>query len=240
MSKALSTTFDFDAAVVRLKGDLGTNLGDLLAQLATTPDPKVQKNADLVTVERVGEDLMRNIAALPAAFNRIDPKSKRALTKPELAALLEEKQLIDAVEKAIKKRKSRLHSIISDHFDRVAERRKLAGEDTLTDAKGHYLIASKGSPEEAPIEGSGRYFTRERASDTTTFSMSALLEGVASGEISRADYLACTRPVRTREIDEDKLSRMLVSKKLRPRAQALISKIGVVKRGGLSINLRGK
>ncbi|MEU6362259.1 hypothetical protein [Streptomyces albidoflavus] len=239
MATAIAPTYDFDKAVVALQADTGTNLGALLAELATTPDPKVRKGADIATVERVGETLMRNIAELPTVFNRVDPTTKRALNKTELAKLLEEKERIDAVEKATKKRKERIHAILSDHFDVIAERQKLVSEDTPTDDKGHYLIAAKGAPETQSIAGSDRYFTRERTSDTTVFSYQTLLALYEAREISRADYLACTRPVRTREIDEDKLRRMLLSKKLRPRAQRLISMIGTVKRGRLSINLRG-
>ncbi|MFH8483114.1 hypothetical protein [Streptomyces sp. NPDC018055] len=236
----LAPTFDFEKAVVSLKADPGTSLGNLLAELATLPDPKVQKGADLATVARVGEALMRNIAELPSVFNRVDPKTKRALNKTELAKLLEEKERIDAVEKAVKKRKERIHAIISDHFDCVADRQKLVTEKTLTDANGHYLIASVGNPETAMVEGQGKYFTRERTSDTTVFSIDMLVALRDAGEISQADFLAVTRPVRKREIDEDKLRKMLLSKRLRPRAQAIISKIGSVRRGRLSINLRGK
>ncbi|MET7363297.1 hypothetical protein ABZS76_33335 [Streptomyces sp. NPDC005562] len=237
---ALAPAYDFDKAVVALQASTDTNLGALLAELATIPDPKVKRGADLATVERVGENLMRNIAELPTVFNRVDPQKKRALNKTELVELLEEKERIDAVEKATKKRKERIHAILSDHFDCVAERKKVVTEQTLQDDKGHYLIATKGAPETQPVEGSGKYFTRERASDTTVFSYESLLALHEAGEISRADYLACTRPIRTREIDEDKLRRMLLSKKLRPRAQRLIRMISTVKRGRLSINLRGK
>ncbi|MGW1436892.1 hypothetical protein ACWD7M_16775 [Streptomyces griseus] len=232
--------FDFDKAVVSLKADPGTSLGSLLAELATLPDPKVQKGADLATVARVGEVLMRNIAELPSVFNRVDPKNRRSLNKTELAKLLEEKERIDAVEKAVKKRKDRIHAIISDHFDCVAERRKAVSATTLKDESGHYLIASKGNPETATIEGQAKYFTRERASDTTDFSIDKLIALRDAGEISQADFLAVTRPVRRREIDEDKLRKMLLSKRLRSRAQAIISKIGTPKRGRLSIHLRGK
>jgi hypothetical protein len=239
-SATIVPAYDFDKAVVALQSGTTTNLGALLAELATMPSPKAKKDADLATVERVGESLMQNIAELPLVFNRVDPTKKRTLTKPELVKLLEEKERIDAVEKATRQRKERIHAILSDHFDCVAERKKLITEETLKDEKGHYLIAAKGAPETQQVDGSGRYFTRERASDTTVFSYERLLALYEAGEITRADFLACTRPVRSREIDEDKLRRMLLSKKLRPRAQRLISLIGEVKRGRLSINLRGK
>lgn len=237
---ALVPAYDFDKAVLALRANTSTNLGSLLAELATLPAPKVKKSADLAIVERVGEDLMRNIAELPTVFNRVDPPTKRALNKPELVKLLEEKERIDAVEKATKKRKERIHSILSDHFDCVAERKKLIGEKTMKDEKGHYLVAVKGAPETQLVEGSGKYFTRERTGDTVIFTHDKALAMYESGEITRADYLACTRPVRTREVDEDKLSRMLLSKKQRERGQRLIAMIGIPKLGRLSINLRGK
>lgn len=239
-AKDLVPAFDFNAAAIAIAADPGTKLGDLLAELATLPDPKQQKKADLAVVERVGENLMRNISELPTVFGKVDPKSARSLNKTELAELLAEKERIDAVEKDIKKRKDRIHAILSDHFDGVARRQRLVDENTPQDDKGHYLLASKGKPETQPVEGSGKYFTRERSSDTTVFSMDLLEAALAAGDVSRADYLAVTRPVRTREIDEEKIKRMFLSKKQLPRVQEILSKISVIKRGRLSINLRGK
>lgn len=238
-TKELVHTFDFGKAEIELKANPDLSLTDVLAQLSTLPpiDP-AKRPKQPTAVELVTDGLMSAIKAIPGIFGSVKPRGRRQLTKPELASLETEKTQIDTALKALSKRKDEIHSMLSVHADVVAEKRKLANDDTPQDSKGHYLLAAPGSPEIIPIEGSSRYFTREKSSDKATLSMDKLLALYESKEITRAEYLAFTTTQRT--IDEEKVRRQLLNRNKRARTREILDKITVVTPGKLSINLRGK
>ncbi|MGW9067882.1 hypothetical protein ACWGQT_00320 [Streptomyces yangpuensis] len=237
---ALVPTYDFEKAAVALRQG-NQDLGQLLAELATIPAPKQQGSTAVAVMERLGESLMEAVTRLPVVFGRVKPpKVRRSLNKTELTKLALERNAIDTAIKALNERKAEIAEMVSQHFDVVAENTGLAKPgETLRDKKGHYLISSPGSREEAPLDGSGQFFTRERTSDRADFSESKLKKLYEDGTISRADYLACTEPVKGRQISEAKLRAMLVSPKRRDRAAKILRLISDVKRGTNSINLRG-
>ncbi|THA72437.1 hypothetical protein E6R60_26245 [Streptomyces sp. A0642] len=238
---ALVPVYDVDKAIVRLQGDLNGSLSSLLAELATIPVPETQPSSKMPVpvAERLGETLMRAVSQLPKVFGSVKPPaSRRKLFKSELAKLEAEKMMIDQSIKALGARKDEIHAMLSVHFDVVAEEAKIVDENAPKDAKGHYLIASPGNPEKAPIDGSSQEFTRERTGDKVIFNAARLEVLYRDGEISRADYLACTRPNTGRVFDEEKLSAMLLTKTKRARGKRLIDLIGDFKRGTNSINLR--
>ncbi|MGW7100369.1 hypothetical protein [Streptomyces sp. NPDC054838] len=236
-STALVPAYDFDKAALALKNG-NSDLGALLADLATLPAPKRQ--AVPAVIERMGESLMRSVTKLPMLFGLVPPPAeRRALDEEELIKLAEERNAIDEAMKALSQRKAEVNEMVSQHFDVVAEESGVAKRGkTPQDAKGHYLIASPGNWETATLDGSGQCFTRQRTSDRAQFSESKLLAAYETGIISRAEYLACTEPVRGRRISEDKIRSMLVSPKRRQRAAKIISLISDVKRGTNSIHLR--
>ncbi|MFD7835574.1 hypothetical protein [Streptomyces sp. NPDC059761] len=237
---ALVPTYDFEKAAVALRHG-NQDLGQLLAELATIPAPKQQSIAVPAVIERLGESLMDAVTRLPLLFGHVKPpKTRRTLNKTELTKLALERNAIDTAIKALTERKTEIAEMVSQHFDVVAENRGTAKpEETPRDKKGHYLISSPGSREEAPLDGTGQFFTRERTADKADFSESKLKKLYEAGTISRADYLACTEPVKGRRISEDKLRAMLVSPKRRARAAKILGLISDVKRGTNSINLRG-
>lgn len=238
-SKELAPTFDFAQAEVALKKDPNLNLTEVLAQLATLPPVAKEKRPKPPTaVELVTDGLMKAIKALPDVFGQVKLRGRRQLTKAEIATLEAEKEEIDAAIKALGKRKDEIHVMISVHLDVSAEKKKLVTEETPQDNKGHYLIAAPGNPEIIPIEGSSRYFTREKASDKVTLSMDKLLALYESGGITRAEFLGFTK--RTDAIDEEKIRRRLLNKAKAARTREIIEQIKVVTPGRLSINLRGK
>lgn len=238
-SKDLVASFDFAQAEVALKKDPNLNLTEVLAQLATLPpvDP-AKRPKPSTAVELVTDGLMKAITAIPDVFGKIKPRGRRQLTKSELASLEAEKVEIDAAIKALGKRKTEIHGMVSVHFDVVAEKQKRTTETTRMDDDGHYLLAAPGNPETAPVEGSGRYFTREKSSDKVTLSMEKLLALYESGDISRAEFLGFTK--RTDVIDEEKIRRRLLNKSKAARTREIINQIKDVTPGRLSINLRGK
>ncbi|PPS89502.1 hypothetical protein [Streptomyces sp. MH60] len=232
-------TFDFAATEVELKGDPNLSLTDVLAKLATLPptDPK-NRPKPATAVELVTDGLMSAIQAIPKVFGQIKPRGRRQLTKAELVSLRDEKIEIDTAIKALTKRKDEIHKMVSVHFDVLADKQKRVTEQTRLDKNGHYLLASPGNAETAPVEGSGHYFTREKASDKAVLNLDKLLALYEAGEITRAELLGFTTTTRT--IDETKIRRQLLNKNKRERTQAILDKITEIKPGNLSINLRGK
>jgi hypothetical protein len=238
-STELVPAFDFDKLGVELKNDPSLNLSDVLAKLATLPpvDPdKPVKKASVV--ELVSGELMLAIEEIPNVFGKVKPPaSRRVLNNAELAKLRAEKVQIDLAMKALKLRKDEIHSMVSVHFDVVAEEQKgIDPKKTPKNEKGHYLLASPGNPERADIKDGGKYFTREKAKDKVEWSMDALLSLLENGEITRAEFLAVTSTERV--IDLDKIKRLLTLKNKMERTQEIVSKISTVKHGTLSINLR--
>jgi hypothetical protein len=234
-----SLPFDFDKLGVELKNDPSLNLSDVLARLATIqpidPDKPV-KTASVV--ELVTGELMLAIEEIPKVFGKVKPPaSRRLLNNTELAKLRIEKIQIDTAMKALTARKNEIHTMVSVHFDVVAEEhKKIDPEKTPKSAKGHYLIASPGNPERADIKDGLKHFTREKAKDTVEWSMDALLDLLESGKITRAEFRAITSTQHV--IDLDKIKRVLTLKNKMARYQEIVSKISTVKHGTLSINLR--
>lgn len=232
-----SSSFNFAEVDVQLAKDPNLNLATLLGELATLPpiDPKKRPKPS-TAVELVTDSLMKAIAVIPDVFGKVKPRGRRQLTKGELADLKAEKVEVDEAIKALEARKKEIHKMVSVHFDVVAEKLKRTDETTPQNKDGHYILASPGNPETALVPESDKHFTREKAKDTVTYSFSKLLELYESGEITRTDFLAFTSPARV--IDEAKIKAALISKGRRQRAQWIIDRITVIKRGNLSIHLR--
>ena len=137
---------------------------------------------------------------------------------------------------AVDARKKEIHKMVSVHFDVTAEKLKRTDEKTPQNKDGHYLLASPGYPETALVPESEKHFTREKAKDTVSYSFDKLLDLYERKEITRAEFLAFT--TQTRVIDDTKIKQALISKGRRQRAQWILDKIAIVKRGNLSIHLR--
>ncbi|QDN94876.1 hypothetical protein FNV58_00685 (plasmid) [Streptomyces sp. RLB1-9] len=234
-----SLPFDFDKLGVELKNDPGLNISDVLARLATIPPIDPDKPVKMASVvELVTGELMHAIEEIPDVFGKVKPPaSRRVLNTTELAKLRAEKIQIDTAMKALAARKNEIHTMVSVHFDVVAEQQKgIDPTKTPTNKKGHYLIASPGNPERADVKDGLKYFTREKAKDTVEWSMDALLDLLESGKITRAEFRAITSTQAV--IDLDKVKRVLTLKSKMPRFQEIVSQISTVKHGTLSINLR--
>jgi len=232
-----ASAFNFSQVEIELSKDPNLSLTELLGHLATQPsvDPKKRPKPS-TAVELVTDGLMRAIEVIPNVFGKVKPRGRRRLTKGELAHLKAEKVEIDAALKALEARKKEIHKMVSVHFDVVAAQLKRVDEKTPQNKDGHYILASPGNPEIALVEGSESHFTREKAKDTVTYSFEKLTDLYERGEITKAEYLGCTRLVRV--IDPEKIQRQFLNKRKRQRIQEIVDKIAVIKRGNLSIHLR--
>lgn len=231
--------FDFAKLGVELKSDPSLDLSEALAKLATLPPVDPAKPVKMSTaIELVTDKLLEAIKQLPSVFGKVKPpKVRRTLTASELMLLRDEKVEIDAAEGALKKRKTEIHEMISVHFDVLAEKqRKITPEKAPTNKDGHYLIASAGNPETAPVKGGEKHFTRQKAKDKVDWSFEKLVSLLEAGEITKAEFLSMTS--QTRVLDEGKIKRLLTLPSKMRRAQEITSKITVVKYGALSIHLR--
>lgn len=235
--KAIVPAFDFQQVELAIAKDPNLNLSDVLAELATLPpaDPKKRPKPS-TAVELVTDSLMKALDAIPDVFGKVKPRGRRQLTKGELAQLKAEKVQVDEAIKALDARKKEIHKMVSVHFDVTAEKLKRTDEKTPQNKDGHYLLASPGYPETALVPESEKHFTREKAKDTVSYSFDKLLDLYERKEITRAEFLAFT--TQTRVIDDTKIKQALISKGRRQRAQWILDKIAIVKRGNLSIHLR--
>ncbi|MGA5598437.1 hypothetical protein ACPCSE_29805 [Streptomyces cellulosae] len=239
-TKDLVPTIDFDGAVAVLQKDKNASLTDLLADLATLPvtaPPAEKKKPSKEAASQDVEEARQAIQALPEVFGTVkEPAARRQFSPAELRKVLAEKSAIADAKSRITKREAALNEMISTHFDVYAESLGLVDETVPKDAKGHYLIGSKGNRLEQAVEGTDQLLTREKATDKSELSHDLLLDAYEQGKISRAEYLAFTKTIRV--IDEDKISSALLSKARRQRAQVIIAMITQIKPGKLSVHVR--
>lgn len=245
-SAEIVPTYNFDELEISLKTSPDATLGSLLTQLATIPAPaqeKVpEKKVGLTEIEAINEEMQRSSKALAEVFGKTSlPATRRALRNVELDKFLAEKLEIAAAKKALDAREKQIGDAVATHFDVVAEKSGAAKPGkTPVDQHGHYLIggSSKDLRQEARTPGASQFFAREKSKDTVEPSIAKLQELLDAKEITRAEFLSLTSPVTTRVINEAAFRRGLLSKTKRQRTQEILSRIGNVKRGALSLKIR--
>lgn len=147
------------------------------------------------------------LARLPQVFGQVVPTERRPLQPAEIAALIDEKEVLDEVKKLAESRTSEgIRTAIFNHLDIEIEK-SLGEEPPLRDKNGHYVAPG----ECLGTSGSGKRFTREVRGGAPELSAEALkaLADDEDEDFTHDDYLAMTTAVR--QVDENKV--MLALKK---------------------------
>jgi hypothetical protein len=180
-----------------------TTLADLLASaggVATT------EGKDLVppTVPSLSEAQRDAIKRLPAVFNSVVVTSVRKLNAKEQAAIVEERETIDLVLKALTPRKDKaIRETIANHLDlSIPEEER---EALPKDSHGH--VAKK---QDVAVDGTGLKMQRSVSGGKPNLNIGHIEALHAEGKIDRKTYLAITKkPDLPRVMDEDGLHKAI-------------------------------
>lgn len=175
------------------------------------------------------------LRTLSQTFNGVTVTERRTLTEDEIAAIGKEYEALQKVLKLIGEREEQVKEIVRTHQDVDAEEKGLAhpkdvvlngnvvAKATERDAKGHYILAAKGSPQETEIPGTTVKFSNQFTSGRVTKDLGAIEKAYLVGEIDEKTYRACT--VVRRVPDADKVKQYV----LRTGDTSMLTRI--VKRG---------
>jgi hypothetical protein len=209
MNTALEPTFSQAQVVVKNGGSLkevqSALLGTTPAPVAEVPVPKAP---DAVVLT---DEVKKALRRLPEVFAEVQPVSRRALAMPEVEDVYAEYETLTAITDLLVTRKEALKEIVRNHMDVTAEEAGAAGEETLRDSKGHYILCAPKNPERARIPNTNQEFSREYRSGSISLNPRVLVEMLEEGTLSREAYLAMTREERV--FDESKTMASLSSAK---------------------------
>jgi hypothetical protein len=144
------------------------------------------------------------LRTLSQTFNGVTVSERRTLTPDEVGALGKEYEALQKVIKLISTREEQVKEIVRTHQDVDAEEKGLAHAKDVTlngntvakaterDAKGHYILASKGHPQDTEIPGSTLKFSNQFSSGSVAEDLGAIERAYLLGEIDEATYKACT------------------------------------------------
>ncbi len=184
-----------------------------MADLVSAPAPELPEAepfpapAEPVTFT---DRLRSALRSLPTLFGKVAPTERRKLEAAELVRLTEEIIAIDELSKQLGSRKKAIQEYVRTHMDFAAEEQGLAPLcDRVADgvAKGHYLVASPGTPFEVPVEGYADAWQQRYVKGEVTQDLATLTELRDAGKITQAEFNACTREVRV--LDEDKIKGLI-------------------------------
>lgn len=173
-------------------------LGDIPQDEAPSDFPELPVP---LTASREIKDALRTLSQ---TFNGVTVAERRTLTSDEVGAIGKEYEALQQVIKLIAKREEQVKEIVRTHQDVDAEEKGLAfSKDVLLngnlvataterDKSGHYILASKGQPQETEIPGSTMKFSNQFSSGTVTEDLGAIERAYLLGEIDEATYKACT------------------------------------------------
>lgn len=204
----------------RLKGEIthATSLKEVAAALDVhvAPAPVYTNSAAWPEALVLTAEQRAALDAVPAVFGVVHPDAPKILTDDEIVALYEERETVREALEPLKGRDEVIKEIMRHHMDLVAEQSNIAvpkdivrngqviAEATPRDANGHYILASKGNPEQARVPGTNQAFVRQYREGGVSFALAAedLLAMYEEGRITREQYLSMTRE--TRVFDEAK------------------------------------
>lgn len=170
------------------------------------------------------DKLRSALRGLPGLFGQVAPTERRKLEAAELARLTQEIIAIDELSKQLGDRKNAIQEFVRTHMDFTAEAQDLAPLcDRVAEgvAKGHYLVASPGTPYEVPVEGYSDPWQQRYVKGKVTQDQHTLNELREAGTITQAEFNSFTREVRV--LDEDKIKTAI--KKNPRRALAILAAI---------------
>lgn len=224
------------AAIAKVNEGGVISLNDLL-KLVAPPAPIPPPPADPPLPAVITAEQRDALDRLMEVFGVVVPETRRALTTPEVAALVKERVVLDSIEELATKRKDGIRTAVCNHLDvgieETARTAQEAGEDfemPSRDEKGHYV-----APGKLRAPGEAKQFSREVRSGTVNVDPE-LLRKLADDPTVRAglaeagvtfthdDYLAMTTPKRV--LDEAKVMILLRSRPELLHAIRLATKAG--------------
>lgn len=177
-------------------------LSDLLKRIAKKPEPykpptKTPLPAVLTEKERQALETFHQV------FGKVCPTERSAVTEEQLDLLVQERDVLDVIEKMIAKRKEAIRTIVFNHFDTQRDPSLDRDEDgNITgvewDKDGFYIL-----PERVSVPSQGKAFTREVSEGTAGLTEAKLRALDEQGVISHEDYLEMTD--QTRVVNEAKV-----------------------------------
>ncbi len=176
------------------------------------------------------------LEALPGQFGGVVPTERRLLSDEELVQILEERDTIDIILKALKDRKDKsIRTTVLNHID-VALEDELSEErlgELERDPEGHYYYAEK-----VNVAYTGKAFSWEVQDGSSNLSPDKLKALDEAGEIDHDLYLSITDQVRV--VNEQKV--LLAMSKQPEAVLAAIQKAstaGTRKKGSLYVRNAG-
>jgi hypothetical protein len=225
------------------------SLADLAAQVAVVeavqPHAEAEPFPDLPKHTEASDTFRKALGQILKVFGSVEISTRRSLTQPELDKLTEEEAVIALIATTLKARDEAIRETIRVHMDVEAEEKGIAvpkdklGPDgsvivaaTPRDQNGHYLLARSQDPHQVQV--GPVLWSQEFSQPAPKPSLDMLEALLASGKISREEYLSVTRAERV--LDEDKM-RALIRKNPKS-ALALLRKITVTGAAKASLYLR--
>jgi len=144
------------------------------------------------------------LRTLSQTFNGVTVAERRSLTQDEVSALGKEYEALQKVVKLIATREEQVKEYVRTHQDVDAEQTgvafpkdvilngNVAAKATERDSKGHYILASKGSPQDTEIPGTTLKFSNQFSSGTVSEDLVAIERAYLAGEIDEQTYRSCT------------------------------------------------
>jgi hypothetical protein len=227
----------------------GASVADLAAVVvpppAVQPVPQAAPFPAIPTPIAMTDEARVALRLLPKAFGSLSLTTRRSLSAAELQTLMAESALLAQIASVLSPRMEEIKEIVRVHMDVDAEERGLAHPvDTIDsvdavaattrDHNGHYLLAAPKQPHQVPVPSAGLAWSQQYTSGSATPSLAQLEAALENGEITRAEYLACTREKRV--LDEDNLKALINRKP--GRGLAILRRITVRSAPNSSLNLR--
>lgn len=173
-------------------------LGDIPQEAAPGDFPELPVP---LTASKEIRDALR---VLSQTFNSTVVEERRTLTEEEIGKIGREYEALQKVARLLSQREEQVKEIVRTHQDVEAEQKglafprdvklngNLAVRATERDANGHYILASKGNPQETVIPGSTLKFSNQFSSGALKEDLNYINRAFKNGEIDEATYKACT------------------------------------------------
>jgi hypothetical protein len=175
------------------------DLAELLARPAAQFDTEADKLPAPAPKVKFTDKLRQALKSLPDLFGQVMPEEVRELDRHELKAITAEAVALTLIVKESKERLDSIREVIRNHQDKAAEAAGLPeGTRRVSEgvAKGHWLLAGDGEPHRTPVDGYADAWQQQMVSGKVDLVPSVLGDLLISGEVTRAEFLACTREVR--------------------------------------------
>jgi hypothetical protein len=183
----------------------GVNTGSItwvnLAKLLVRGQPETPvapKQVKLPLPAHITEEQVLAIKRLVEIYGSVVPTVRRALEARERAALMEERQVIDAVANMVETRKDGIRTSVLNHLD-VTKESDNGGrplEDTLLDKDGHYLAPDKDIVTAPDSDKVFSWETSRFEPEINLVRLKAMAEDPGVPEFTHADWLAMTEQTR--------------------------------------------